>query len=210
MQFPTAPSAAHGNTGKDPRPTVPFPFRPILFRFGTSHCLKTHPAVVTGTFPKSGLVVRTVHRTVRTDAPEPSAGHPIHRMLRKESQRTAYPSELQGHRRQGVQPRSTGIRRVAAETKRQSIRLFAGRTAVPACGGGTPHKQKAGGFPFRNRPLSVHSVYRQLRKASLPFSTSISIGFDRSTSPARIRFDRSLTISRWIVRFTGRAPYSGS
>ena len=197
MQFPTAPSAAHGNTGKDPRPTVPFPFRPILFRFGTSQCLKTHPAVVTGTFPESGLVVRTVHRTVRTDAPEPSAGHPIHRMRPKESQRTAYPSELQGHRRQGVQPRSTGIRRVAAETKRQSIYL----SAYPP--GGLPFRH-TGEVPRTNRKRAVPSPEppafhrlrndgHQLRNTSLPFSTSISIGFERSTSPARIRFERSFT-----------------
>ena len=72
--------------------------------------------------------------------------------------------------------------------------------AVRHCGG-----RRSSGPPLSGSPRPAHRP-GQFEKVSPPAPASMEIGRFRSTSPARMRFERSLTMLRWIVRFTGRAP----
>ncbi len=49
-----------------------------------------------------------------------------------------------------------------------------------------------------------------LRKMNCWPSESMRIDLSFDTLPARMSFDKRLSISLWITRFTGRAPNSGS
>ena len=111
-------------------------------------------------------------------------------------------------RRQRNNDRDTAVKRQGS-----------GETAERRRNGGRTHRRKKRG-PFDSGPLSRRcpaegdrphprsrgAAGRQFTKVSPSLSASMRIGFSRFTSPARIRFERSLTMYRWIVRFTGRAP----
>ena len=117
-----------------------------------------------------------------------------------------------GRETTGQQQRNSG----AAAGKRQDS---SGKTAERRRNDGRTHRRKKRG-PFDSGPLprrrpadgdrphprSRGAAGRQFTKVSPSLSVSMRIGFSRFTSPARIRFERSLTMYRWIVRFTGRAP----
>ena len=98
--------------------------------------------------------------------------------------------------------------RTAAEKQRSGGGTTAALTDEkrrgPFDSGPLPRRRPAEGD--RPHPRSRGAAGRQFTKVSPSLSVSMRIGFSRFTSPARIRFERSLTMYRWIVRFTGRAP----
>ena len=98
--------------------------------------------------------------------------------------------------------------RTAAEKQRSGGGTTAALTDEkrrgPFDSGPLPRRRPAEGD--RPHPRSRGAAGRQFTKVSPSLSVSMQIGFSRFTSPARIRFERSLTMYRWIVRFTGRAP----
>ena len=114
---------------------------------------------------------------------------------------------------------TTGRRRRNSKDTAGQRQDSSGETAERRRNGGRTHRRKKRG-PFDSGPLSRRcpaegdrphprsrgAAGRQFTKVSPSLSASMRIGFSRFTSPARIRFERSLTMYRWIVRFTGRAP----
>ncbi len=71
-------------------------------------------------------------------------------------------------------------------------------------------KMKKGDPRKIREPPVCSAAGRQFAKLRPSPAASMRMGRVRSTSPAKIRFDSSLTMVRWMVRLTGRAPYSGS
>ena len=94
--------------------------------------------------------------------------------------------------------------RETAERRRNDGRTHRRKKRGPFDSGPLPRRRPAEGD--RPHPRSRGAAGRQFTKVSPSLSASMRIGFSRFTSPARIRFERSLTMYRWIVRFTGRAP----
>ena len=115
-------------------------------------------------------------------------------------------------KRQDSSGKTAGTRRGNDRTAAEKQRSGGGTTAAltdekrrgPFDSGPLPRRRPAEGD--RPHPRSRGAAGRQFTKVSPSLSVSMRIGFSRFTSPARIRFERSLTMYRWIVRFTGRAP----
>lgn len=132
---------------------------------------------------------------------------------RRGNDRTAAQKQRNGGRE------TTGRRRKNSRDTAGQRQDSSGETAERRRNGGRTHRRKKRG-PFDSGPLSRRcpaegdrphprsrgAAGRQFTKVSPSLSASMRIGFSRFTSPARIRFERSLTMYRWIVRFTGRAP----